>query len=164
MTNRHLMETQNLVISFDYSWFLAKNLAYNKCRIMKFHYRNSSIGYLIKPSAITTASPAGPLLIFCTFRRSCWFIHCYYMSFSIYKSRFCADAQIDKKKFCFKRNGAKIGSTVRYVIWSKGQLISKCLYEVIVWTKIPTKNLIISALKGPGQKLSKISLVFWSKL
>ena len=45
----------------------------------------------------------------------------------------------------------------------KGQLISKCLYEVIVWTKIPTKNLIISALKGPGQKLSKISSVFWSK-
>ena len=30
---------------------------------------------------------------------------------------------------------------------TKGQLISKCLYEVIVWTKIPTKNLIISALK-----------------
>ena len=45
----------------------------------------------------------------------------------------------------------------------KGQLISKCLFEVIVWTKIPTKNLIISALKGPGQKWSKILLVFWSK-
>ena len=37
----------------------------------------------------------------------------------------------------------------------KGQLISKCLYEIIVWTKIPTKFLIISALKEPGQKLSK---------
>ena len=36
------METQNLVISFDYSWFLAKNLAYAKCIIMKLHYRNSS--------------------------------------------------------------------------------------------------------------------------
>ena len=36
------METQNLVISFDYSWFLAKNLAYAECLIMKFHYRNSS--------------------------------------------------------------------------------------------------------------------------
>ena len=36
------METQNLVISFDYSWFLAKNLAYAECRIMKFHYQNSS--------------------------------------------------------------------------------------------------------------------------
>ena len=36
------METQNLVISFDYSWFLAKNFAYAKCSIMKFHYRNSS--------------------------------------------------------------------------------------------------------------------------
>ena len=35
------METQNLVI-FDYSWFLAKNLAYAECRIMKFYYRNSS--------------------------------------------------------------------------------------------------------------------------
>ena len=42
MTNHHLMETQNLVISFDYSWFLAKNLAYAECRIMKFYYRNSS--------------------------------------------------------------------------------------------------------------------------
>ena len=42
MTNYHLMETQNLVISFDYSWYLAKNLAYAECPIMKFHYRNSS--------------------------------------------------------------------------------------------------------------------------
>ena len=30
---------------------------------------------------------------------------------------------------------------------SKGQLISKCLFEKIVWTKIPTKNLIDSAQK-----------------
>ena len=37
------METQNLVISFDYSSFLAKNLAYAEYPIMKFHYRNSSI-------------------------------------------------------------------------------------------------------------------------
>ena len=42
LTNHHLMETQNLVISFDYSWFLAKNLAYAEGLIMKFHYRNSS--------------------------------------------------------------------------------------------------------------------------
>ena len=28
---------------------------------------------------------------------------------------------------------------------TKGQLISKCLFEKIVWTKIPTKNLIDSA-------------------
>ena len=42
MTNCDWMETQNLVISFDYSWFLAKNLAYAECPIMKFHYRNSS--------------------------------------------------------------------------------------------------------------------------
>ena len=51
----------------------------------------------------------------------------------------------------------------RIIRFVKGQLISKCLFEVIVWTKIPTKNLITSALKGPGQKLSKFSLVFWSK-
>ena len=29
--------------------------------------------------------------------------------------------------------------------FSKGQLISECLFEKIVWTKIPTKNLIDSA-------------------
>ena len=29
----------------------------------------------------------------------------------------------------------------------KGQLISKCFFEKIVWTKIPLKNLIDSALK-----------------
>ena len=40
--NSHLMATQNLVISFDYSLFLAKNLAYAECPIIKFHYRNSS--------------------------------------------------------------------------------------------------------------------------
>ena len=45
----------------------------------------------------------------------------------------------------------------------KGQLISKCLYEVIFWTKIPTKNLIYSALKVIGQTLSNFLLVFWSK-
>ena len=28
---------------------------------------------------------------------------------------------------------------------AKGQLISECLFEKIVWTKIPTKNLIDSA-------------------
>jgi hypothetical protein len=44
LMNCHQMETQNLVISFDYSWFLAKNLAYAECWIMKFHYRNSSSG------------------------------------------------------------------------------------------------------------------------
>ena len=49
------------------------------------------------------------------------------------------------------------------ILVTKGQLISKCLFEVSVWTKIPTKILIIPALKEPGQKLSKFSLVFWSK-
>ena len=42
LANCDWMETQNLVISFNYSWFLAKNLAYDECWIMKFHYRNSS--------------------------------------------------------------------------------------------------------------------------
>ena len=28
---------------------------------------------------------------------------------------------------------------------AKGQLISECLFEKIIWTKIPTKNLIDSA-------------------
>ena len=45
----------------------------------------------------------------------------------------------------------------------KGQLISKCLYEIIVWTKIPTKFLTNSALEWVGQNLSNYSLVFWSK-
>ena len=45
----------------------------------------------------------------------------------------------------------------------KGQLISKCLYEIIVWTKMPTKILIVSALALSGQKLSNFLLVFWSK-
>ena len=42
MLNCDWMETQNLVISFDYGWFLAKNLVYAECIIMKFHNRNSS--------------------------------------------------------------------------------------------------------------------------
>ena len=45
----------------------------------------------------------------------------------------------------------------------KGQLISKYLYEIIVWTKIPTKILIVSALALSEQKLSNFLLVFWSK-
>ena len=48
---------------------------------------------------------------------------------------------------------------------SKGQLISKCLFEKIVWTKIPTKHLIDPAqqVHNSGQNLSNFSLVFWSK-
>ena len=46
---------------------------------------------------------------------------------------------------------------------SKGQLISKCLFGFIVWTKISTKNLTNSALEWVGQNLSNFSLVFWSK-
>ena len=63
-----------------------------------------------------------------------------------------------KKKLQFSHKGPPFQLAPK----PKGQLISKCLYEIIVWTKIPTKNLI-SALKGPGQKLSNFSLVFWSK-
>ena len=59
--------------------------------------------------------------------------------------------------------------TMRYVARSvelfklKGQLISKCLYEIIVWTKIPAKILIVSALALSGQKSSNFFFVFWSK-
>jgi hypothetical protein len=53
--------------------------------------------------------------------------------------------------------------TQRVLDQSKGQLISKCLHEIIVWTKIPTKILIVSALALSGQKLSNFLLVFWSK-
>ena len=35
----------------------------------------------------------------------------------------------------------------KYHEHTKGQLISKCLFEKIVWTKIPPKNLIDSALQ-----------------
>ena len=34
-----------------------------------------------------------------------------------------------------------------YHVLTKGQLISKCLFEKIVWTKIPPKHLIDSALQ-----------------
>ena len=46
---------------------------------------------------------------------------------------------------------------------AKGQLISKCLYEIIVWTKIPTKILIISALKGQGRNYQNFWWCLWSK-
>ena len=52
---------------------------------------------------------------------------------------------------------------ISFSLLTKGQLISKCLYEIIVWTKIPTKILIVSALALSGQKLSNFLLVFWSK-
>ena len=47
--------------------------------------------------------------------------------------------------------------------FDKGQLISKCLFGFIVWTKISTKNLTNSAPEWVGQNLSNFSLVFWSK-
>ena len=42
----------------------------------------------------------------------------------------------------------------------KGQLISKCLYEIIVWTKIQTKFFLVSALALSGQKLSNFCWYF----
>ena len=39
--------------------------------------------------------------------------------------------------------GAKLSFYMKSI--AKGQLISECLFEKIVWTKIPTKNLIDSA-------------------
>ena len=38
-----------------------------------------------------------------------------------------------------------LGLVMKLSMGPKGQLISKCLFEKIVWTKIPTKNLIDSA-------------------
>ena len=60
-------------------------------------------------------------------------------------------------------NSWKCEGMARSALVTKGQLISKCLYEIIVWTKIPTKILIVSALALSGQKLSNFLLVFWSK-
>ena len=42
-------------------------------------------------------------------------------------------------------NLTKNNSIYELLSSTKGQLISKCLFEKIVWTKIPTKNLIDSA-------------------
>ena len=46
----------------------------------------------------------------------------------------------------FLSGGYRIGE-IFFFPFSKGQLISKCLFEKIVWTKIPLKNLIDSALQ-----------------
>jgi hypothetical protein len=43
---------------------------------------------------------------------------------------------------------------------SKGQLISKCPFGVIVWTKIPTKNMINSALEFEKWSNHKIKALF----
>ena len=64
LTNCHQMETQNLVISFDYSWFLAKNLACAECPIMKFHYRNSSNNHYLCRCRKVGKTPFGLLLHF----------------------------------------------------------------------------------------------------
>ena len=43
---------------------------------------------------------------------------------------------------------------------SKGQLISKCPFGVIVWTKIPTKKLTISALEFEKWSNHKIKALY----
>ena len=40
----------------------------------------------------------------------------------------------------FQTGGTKLERFLPKNQHTKGQLISKCLYEIIVWTKIPTKN------------------------
>ena len=40
--------------------------------------------------------------------------------------------------FFVQKNGLK------KIAMYKGQLISECLFEKIIWTKIPTKNLILA--------------------
>ena len=56
-----------------------------------------------------------------------------------------------KKVFCYCKNWDAmqriliLGDFEPISFSGKGQLISECLFEKIVWTKIPTKNLIDSA-------------------
>ena len=49
------------------------------------------------------------------------------------------------------------------ISFTKGQLISKCLFDITIWTKIPPKKLTNSALEWVGQNLSNFLVVFWSK-
>ena len=48
-------------------------------------------------------------------------------------------------------------------IVAKGQVISKCPFAFVVWTKIPPKKLTNSALEWVRQNLSNFSVVLWSK-
>ena len=60
MTNRHRMKTLNLVISFDYSWFLAKNLSSFVPLPWKLHNRYchnlEQYNYMINHEYYTLAS------------------------------------------------------------------------------------------------------------
>ena len=50
--------------------------------------------------------------------------------------------------FCGKKE-TETGKIIIRVNLSKGQLISKCLYEIIVWTKISTNENFDSFCPGP---------------
>ena len=52
-------------------------------------------------------------------------------------------------------------ATTTISLTTKGQLISKCLFEKIIWTKIPPKNLIDSALKVCVNFQGRIYQIFW---
>ena len=52
-----------------------------------------------------------------------------------------------------------IGAVTYSQLLDKGKLILKCPFGVIIWTKIPTKNLTISALefeKGSNHKIKAL--------
>ena len=52
--------------------------------------------------------------------------------------------QLNQTRYIHRINVDHLGNIPEACI-AKGQLISECLFEKYVWTKIPTKNLIDSA-------------------
>ena len=52
--------------------------------------------------------------------------------------------------------GSSVSQLVEIIFISKGQIISECPYEIIVWTKIPTKKISkISALASKERSKQK---------
>ena len=65
---------------------------------------------------------------------------------NVQRNKFTNYRAFDEFYYLYAHSIGRFKPSCKFV-WccTKGQLISKCLFEKIVWTKIPTKNLIDSA-------------------
>ena len=76
------------------------------------------------------------------------------------KSQITTSATIPTTQSAPSKHACEMSVKIIQSSTTKGQLISKCPFGVIAWTKVPTKNLTISALEFENHKIKALYNVF----
>ena len=114
---------------------------------------------LRRPQEYTKVSRFYLTLLFICLNKGWWIWHSYMIMWLLFHPWFCQcyfGFMFKTGTYLIMQIGPRINECIKVDFFyyskvdgfsarTKGQLISKCLFEKIIWTKIPTKNLIDSA-------------------